>query len=101
MDAGTEPGCVDCHMARAGLVMARDALSGVGETRDHGLLTLRPHDAVAAFDAAAIDTLPIDEVPVTACLDCHLAVGQTSADPTARSTWEAELQAWDSWEGSR
>ncbi len=101
MDAGTEPGCVDCHMARAGLVMARDPLSGVGETHDHGLLTLRPHDALAAFDAAGVDALPIDEVPVTACLDCHLATGQTSADPTARSTWEAEVQAWDSWEGSR
>lgn len=103
--------CADCHLARAGLVLSRDAVSGVGETHDHGLAVWTPDDVLAIFDAAGADTLPIEDVPVTACLDCHLRAqakaednggdcGCPQGDPTLRSTWVQQQQAWTDWLGA-
>ncbi len=104
--------CVDCHLARSGVVVQRDAVSGVGETRDHGLRLWTPDDVLAAFDAAGVDQLPIADVPVNACLDCHLRAqaraedlggdcGCRQGDPTLRATWVEQAQMWADWEASR
>ena len=104
--------CVDCHLARAGVVFSRDAVSGVGETRDHGLRVWTPDDVLAAFDAAGADQLPIADVPVNACLDCHLRAqvraedaagecGCRQGDPTLRSTWVEQAQMWADWEAGQ
>ena len=94
------PSCVDCHLPRAGVVLARDPLSGTGETRDHGLRVPHPADALAAFDSAGEPELPVAEVPVTPCLDCHSGAG-AAGDPTQRATWVDEVAAWDAWEAAR
>ena len=94
-----QPSCVDCHLARSGVVLSRDPSSGVGESRDHGLRVPRPEEALAAFDLVGVSTLPVDDVPVTPCFDCHARTA-AAGDPTQRATWVDEVDSWAAWEAN-
>ncbi len=109
--SGGPGACVACHLPRAGLVLRRDAISGVGESHAHVLQPWTPDDVLAIFDAAGTDTLPIEQVPVTGCLDCHLrtqaaladvggACDCPAGDPTLRATWEAQAADFAAWQGA-
>ncbi len=68
----TPGGCVGCHLPRLGALARRDPLSGVGDSHAHTIAVWHPEDIVAEFDAAGVERLPPDDVPVSACYDCHL-----------------------------
>ncbi len=99
--------CVSCHMPRSATVVQPDQVSGAGEVRSHTLSPWRPDAALAEFDAAGLDTLPLGSVPVGACVDCHTQVDEAardagvglcacpSGDPTRRITWQNMQLAWD------
>jgi len=68
----TAGACVGCHVPRLGALARRDPLSGVGDSHAHTIAVWHPEDIVAEFDAAGVDVLPPEDVPVSACYDCHL-----------------------------
>ena len=108
--AGAVTSCVDCHMAPSGLVLRRDAISGAGEGRDHGLVPWTADDVLAVFDGAGAAQLPIADVPVNACASCHLRAQARAADqglpcdcavgdPTLRTTWVDQQAVHAAWAG--
>lgn len=83
-EPGDGPGsCAGCHMPRSGRAARPDPVSGTGESRSHALLAWEPALALAEFDLAGADELPLGQPPVAACLDCHLQARDAYADQGA------------------
>lgn len=98
--------CTGCHFPRMGIEVRPDAVSGAGELHSHGLTFIAPSTALAEFDAAGAELLPLGLVPVPACLDCHLQADALAGDsgevcacgvgsPLLRSTYEDMQEAFD------
>jgi len=101
--AGT---CTGCHMGRSALSLQPDAVSGAGEGHAHTLQSWRPDAALATFDEAGTDLLPLGAVPPGPCVDCHLqneSLAQDAgtafpgpyANPQKRATYVDMQGIWD------
>jgi predicted CXXCH cytochrome family protein len=105
--AAWSPGsCTGCHLPRVGIEIRPDAVSGAGELHSHVLTFALPELSIAEFDAASATVLPRGEVPLPACLDCHLQADALAedagsncpcpvGDPTRRETYEGMQTIFD------